>query len=200
MNQERESPLLTRATSQDKVGPLYYLRRVKRSASFDGSRQTERLESLGADDGSALIEYALVFMFLMSMLLGIMDFGRVLYSYHFLSNAARDATRWAAVNGAACGAATPSNPTGDNSCNGVGGMNNGPASASDIQTYVSRITPLGVDSANVTTTATWPGCGGLNSPGCPVQVTISYKFNFAVPFIRTTPLTLSSSSQMIIVH
>lgn len=200
MNQERESPLLRYVTVQNMGGLLHCLRHSKRNASTSSAKRAEGLERLKAQDGSALIEYALVFMFLMSMLLGIMDFGRVLYSYHFLSNAARDATRWAAVNGATCGAPTPSNPAGDNSCNGIGGMNNGPASATDIQTYVARITPPGVDSTNVTTTAIWPGCGGLNSPGCPVEVTISYKFNFAVPFIRSTPLTLSSSSQMIIVH
>jgi Flp pilus assembly protein TadG len=176
------------------------MRCFKRNAGIGGAKRADGFKRFKAENGSALIEYALVFMFLMSMLLGIMDFGRVLYSYHFLSNAARDATRWASVNGAACGAQTPSNRTGDNSCNGVGGMNNGPASEKDIQTYVTRITPPGVDPTNLTTTAIWPGCGGLNSPGCPVEVTISYKFNFAVPFIRSTPLTLSSSSQMIIVH
>jgi Flp pilus assembly protein TadG len=162
------------------------------------------MRRLTGEDGNGLVEYALVLMFLMSMLLGIVDFGRALYSYHFLSNAARDATRWAAVNGATCGVSTPSNPAGDSSCNGVGGMNNGPASASDIQNYVTKITPPGVDSTKVTTTASWPGIGTLcnvaNNPGCPVQVQVSYSFTFIVPFIRTSPLTLSSSSEMIIAH
>ena len=162
------------------------------------------LRKLKGECGNNLIEYAIVFMFFISMLLGIVDFSRALYSYHFLSNAAREATRWAAVNGAACGAQSPSNPAGDNSCNGVGGMNNGPASESDIQTYVTNITPPGVDSTKLTTTASWPGTGAVcavpKNPGCPVEVQVSYPFNFVVPFIRTTPLTISSSSEMIIVH
>ena len=108
------------------------------------------------EDGNGLVEYALVLMFLMSMLLGIVDFGRALYTYHFLSNAAREATRWAAENGAACGPYDAvSNPTGDNSCNGVGGMNNGSASGADILTYVKNHTPPGIDPAQINVTSTW---------------------------------------------
>jgi Flp pilus assembly protein TadG len=180
------------------------LTRLKDGAGFTNASLVPGLLKLKGDDGNNLIEYAIVFMFFISMLLGIVDFSRALYSYHFLSNAAREATRWAAVNGAACGAQSPSNPAGDNSCNGVGGMNNGPASESDIQTYVTNITPPGVDSTKLTTTATWPGtgtaCNVANNPGCPVEVQVSYNFTFVVPFIRTTPLNLSSTSQMIILH
>ncbi|HEV2523265.1 MAG TPA: TadE/TadG family type IV pilus assembly protein [Candidatus Acidoferrales bacterium] len=148
------------------------------------------MRKLKGEDGNNLIEYALVFMVFVSMLLGIVDFSRALYSYHFLSNAAREATRWAAVRGSTCG--------NDGSCAA-------PASSSDIQTYVTNITPPGFDSTNLTTTPSWPGTGPtcqgpVNSPGCPVEVQVSYNFNFVVPFIHTSPLTLSSSSEMIIVH
>lgn len=163
------------------------------------------LRNLRGEAGNGLVEYALVFMVFISMLLGIVDFSRALYTYHFLSNVARDATRWAAVNGATCGAQSPSNPSGDNSCNGVGGMNNGPASLSDIQAYVSNHTPPGIDPTQVKVQGpTWPGTGAVcavaNSPGCPVQVQVSYPFTFVVPFISTSPLTLSSSSEMTILH
>src|SRR5690348_7145449 len=60
------------------------------------------------EKGSTLVEFALVFMLLMTMMLGIVNFGRALYAYHFVSNAARSATRWAAVNGNTC--------TNDGSC------------------------------------------------------------------------------------
>jgi len=181
------------------------LTRLKSGAGFANASPVPGLRKLKAEDGNNLIEYALVFMFFMSMVLGIVDFSRALYTYHFLSNAAREATRWAAVNGAACGPQTPSNPAGDNSCNGIGGMNNGTASESDIQNYVASITPPGVNPnpPYLKTAASWPGtgaCAGLKNPGCPVKVTVSYKFNFVVPFIRSAPLTLSSSSEMIIVH
>ena len=179
---------------------------INRDAGVSNGSLPPNWRKLLGENGNNLVEYALVFLLFISMLLGIIDFSRVLYSYHFLSNAARDATRWAAVNGATCGAPSPSNPAGDNSCNGVGGMNNGPASPADIQNYVTNITPPGVDRSKLTTTASWPGTGLAacsttnNAPGCPVDVQVSYNFTFVVPFIRSTPLTLSSSSEMIIVH
>jgi Flp pilus assembly protein TadG len=148
------------------------------------------MRKLKGEDGNNLIEYALVFMVFMSLLLGIVDFSRALYSYHFLSNAAREATRWAAVRGNTC--------TNDGSCAAE-------ALQSDIQTYVTSITPPGVDSTKLTTSAFWSGAGPVclndaHSPGCTVEVQVSYQFDFVVPFIRSTPLTLSSSSEMTIVH
>jgi Flp pilus assembly protein TadG len=149
------------------------------------------LRKLEGNAGSNLIEYALIFMVLMSLLLGIVDFSRALYTYHFLSNAARDATRWAAVNGATC--------TNDGSCAAS-------ASVADIQNYVANITPPGVDSTKLDTDPSWPSTGavacpgGVPNPGCPVRVQVSYPFTFIVPFIRSSPQTLSSSSEMTIVH
>jgi len=165
---------------------------LRRDSGFRNACPVLGLQNLKGENGSNLIEYALVFMFLMSMLLGIVDFGRALYTYHFLSNAAREATRWAAVRGNTC--------TNDGSCTAA-------ATEDDIETYVKNITPSGLNPnpPDLTTTACWlpPGsttCGACNAPGCTVQVQVKYNFTFVVPFIRTTPLTLSSSSEMIIVH
>jgi Flp pilus assembly protein TadG len=158
-----------------------------------------------SEEGSSLVEFALIFLTMMAMILGIIDFCRAAYSYHFVSEAAREATRWAAVNGATC--------SGDGSCNGTAPMNNGTASDTDIQTYVTNLTPQGIDSTKITTTATWPVqangptvCSTTpKSPGCTVKVTVSYAFRFISPlvykaFSSTGTLTLSSSSEMIIVH
>ena len=152
------------------------------------------------------MEYAFILMIFMTMLLGIMEFGRALYAYHFVSNAAREATRWAAVNGATCGPP----PGGDNSCIAGYGMNTGPATQTDIQNYVTNHTPLGIDPspAKLIATATWPVqvsgptiCTTTqNAAGCTVQVQVSYSFNFIFPFVHTSPLTLSSTSEMVIVH
>jgi hypothetical protein len=111
---------------------------------------------------------------------------------------------------------------------GTGGMNNGVASDTDIQTYVSNLAPPGIDATStgcsgqpcLTTTVSWPvqssgsvdpsplicsqAVGGVGPypkyPGCTVEVQVSYKFNFIFPLVRTTPVTLSSSSEMVIVH
>jgi len=175
-------------------------------------RPGANLRRLRKEEGAALLEYAIIFILFMTLLFGIMGVGEMLYSYHFVSSVARDATRWAAVNGYTCQAP----PIGDNSCNGTAPMNNGPAALSDVKTYVTNHTPLGIDSSQVTTNATWNPAGsngpticsaavnGLgpynNYPGCTVEVEVSYKYTFIFPLISTKSLKLSSTSEMIIAH
>jgi Flp pilus assembly protein TadG len=150
------------------------------------------------EEGSALVEYAFTLIVLMITLVGIMDFGRALYTYHFLSNAAREATRWAAVNGSTC--------SNDSSCNGTGNMNNGPASGSDVQSYVKNHAPSGIIPTSLTINPSWPGNGTTacsstpNSPGCPVEVEVAYRFNFLAPIVSSTSMTLTSTSEMLIAH
>jgi Flp pilus assembly protein TadG len=155
--------------------------------------------------GSSLVEFAFIILVLLAMILGIVDFCRAAYAYHFVSEAAREATRWAAVNGSTC--------AGDGSCDGTSPMNSGPASTSDIQTFVTSLVPPGIDSTKITTTPTWPVqangptiCSTTkNAPGCTVKVKVSYSFSFLFPtvykaFSSTGTITLSGSSEMIVVH
>lgn len=160
------------------------------------------------------MEFALIFLMMMSMMLGIIDFCRVAYTYHFVSNAAREATRYAAVRGSTCNA--------DSSCSQAT-PDTGPASSGNtvIQDYVTSIVPEGLDPTQVTTTPNWPvqangpaicntavagiGPATANYPGCTVQVTVSYNFSFIFPlvykvFSSNGTITLSSTSEMIIVH
>ncbi len=165
------------------------------------------LRRLKGEEGSSLYEYALVFILFATMLMGIGAFGHALYAYHFVSHAARQATRWAAVNGHNC--------TDDGSCNGTYGMNSGPASATNIEDYVKNLAPLGIDADNVTTSVEHPvtanspqicsaaveGRGPFeNYPGCTVKVEVSYNFSFLLPLVRTEQLTVSSASEMVIAH
>lgn len=139
--------------------------------------------------GSSLIEYALVFLLLMTMLLGIADFARALYADHYLSNAVRDASRWAAVNGSTCAS--------DSSCTA-------PAQPSDISNYITKNVPLGIDASKVTVTSNWattPSCPApTDAPGCAVQVQGQYQFNFIFPFVSKQTLTFTSVSQTVILH
>jgi len=156
------------------------------------------------------VEYALVFMLFMIMLLGVVDFCRALYAYHFVSNMAREATRWAIVNGQDC--------AGDGSCNGTSPMNNGPATRANIRSYVTNHTPLGINAANLETTVIWASvnngpttCGAPPNafPGCTVEVTVTYPFDFLYSFVYkgrrrcgavTANVCLSSTSEMVIAH
>ncbi len=51
-----------------------------------------------ADGGAAAVEMALVLPFLMVTLMGIIEFGRVLYSHQVITNAAREASRASATD------------------------------------------------------------------------------------------------------
>jgi Flp pilus assembly protein TadG len=141
--------------------------------------------------GSTLTEFALVLPLLFAMLFGIIDFGRALYAYHFVSDAAREATRWASVRGLRC--------NGLDSCR---------AGSSDVSNYVVSIAPPGIDtsSSKLTVNANWvPPPNALNiciaepkSPGCAVQVTVTYQFSFILPFLPSSTYPMSSTAEMVI--
>lgn len=155
---------------------------------------------LRRERGATMVEFAFVLILLLTLVLGIMGFGHALYVYHFLSNTSREASRWAAVNGSTC--------SDDGSCNGTGSMNNGPASATDIQNYALGLVPTGIDAAQLTVATSWPTVANgpavcaktSNAPGCTVQVTLSYNFTFIFPLLPTATVPMSSTSEMVIAH
>jgi Flp pilus assembly protein TadG len=154
--------------------------------------------------GSTILEFGLVSIAFLALFFGIVDFGRALYTYHFVANAAREATRWASVRGSAC-------QTTDGCPPGGGG-----ALPADIAAYLGTITPSGISANNYTFIACWPGMGSdasnfcptpvsptngctanttgpnNNNPGCPVKVQITYGFSFIFPLM---PSSICSSIQ-----
>jgi Flp pilus assembly protein TadG len=48
--------------------------------------------------GASIVEFALVCGFCLMLLLGVIDFGRILYVNHLLTNAAREGARYAVVH------------------------------------------------------------------------------------------------------
>ena len=144
--------------------------------------------------GSSLVEQSFIIVFLLAMILGIIDFGRALYTYHFVSNVAREATRWASVR------------SGRN-CNGV--LSGCPPSNVNIQTtYKANMSTMGLDPNKITFTTTYaapPSVGATscpavnNLPGCMVHVDVKYDYTFLfAPFIAAPPVTMTSSSEMLI--
>jgi Flp pilus assembly protein TadG len=167
-----------------------------------GGRMKKFPSVLQGERGSSLVEYALVFLLLMTMILGMVDFSHAIYAYHFISNQARDATRYASVRGFTCG--------GDSSCTAANSASGtaGPTSLTDIQDFVKNV-PNGIDPSKLTTTVDWPiqaaspaACTNiaLNYPGCTVRVEVSYVFNFSSTFVSKTALTLTTTSQAVITH
>jgi len=177
---------------------------LSHSASVIVGRRTRRCASLRDERGSSMIEYSIVFALLMTMLLGIADFSRALYSYHCINNAAREATRYAAVRGTTCSTA-PSSCTAANSASGTAG----PTSQNDILAFVKSVMPLGVNGTVGVPPPIWSGtandgsgaCSGANpAPGCTVQVTVTYAFNFMFPFVSKSTLAMNSTSQTTVLH
>lgn len=143
-----------------------------------------------SEQGSSLVEMALTMVILLMILFGLIEMCLALYTYHFISDAAREGSRFAMVRGSACA------PPGYE-CN---------ATAAQIQTYVQGLGFPGINPANMTVTTTWSAypagatCSvlGCNGPGDLVTVTVSYNFPLAIPFVPTNILAMSSTSSMVI--
>ena len=157
--------------------------------------------------GSAVVEFALVSIVLLSLLFGIMDFCRAVYAYEFVTYAARAGARWAIVRGSTCATNLPSNTAW---CYPGGTSNNGGATTADIQKYVQNLHLPGIPGHLITVTTSWPATGTAcpasasgstspkNSPNCPVQVIVQYPYSSQIPFIRIKIITLTADSQMVI--
>jgi Flp pilus assembly protein TadG len=176
--------MATRVTSRRKT--VFALRRAQRHTS------DER--------GSAIMETAMSIVIFMTFLFGVFETAFALYTYFFISEAAREATRYAIVRGstaggtgAACSAYTSYD------CQ---------ASIPQIKSYVQNLGFPGINPTKMTIpdpvwTAyakgnTCPSSGPCNSPGNQVAVTVQYNFPLVLPFAPKLTYTMSSTSAMII--
>jgi len=134
--------------------------------------------------GQTFAEFAIVVLPMLLLFFGIVSFAMTVYTYNFLSNAARDAVRYAIVHGS---------------------KSSSPATADDIQTFV-RNEAKGLKASSINVTTCWnpqappntcPGPTGNNAPGKVVSVDVSYSLHPFYPFMNVT-LPLSSSAQMVI--
>jgi Flp pilus assembly protein TadG len=180
--------------------------------------------------GVSLVEYAFVLILFLSLLFGISGFGHMLFTYHHVNSAVKEATRYASVRGSSC--ADDLSCTSSNSASGTAG----PTTLADVRTYVQSITPPSIDSSKLTITACGvsgqsactesgpqvcssnitDGSGNIiqvataNYPGCTVKVTASYPYNIIFPLLPAVSTTsapctsagfcLSSTSELTIVH
>ena len=129
-----------------------------------------------AERGQALVEFALILPVLLLILMGIFDFGRAVWAYNTLSNAARDGARVAIVDQTV-----------------TAGIEAGAQRAAD------QSTGLGVDpAADVDVVYTEPD--GDPCPahflGCTAEVTVRNQFIAITPIIGNIigPIDLESST------
>ncbi len=124
--------------------------------------------------GQSLAEFALLLPLLLTILFGTIDLGRAFYTYVSLTNAAREAARYAAVNGTA-------------------------ASSSEVQ---GEFTSGGADiSGCAAGSLTFSGSGG--GRGNPYTVEVSCQFTLVTPFIAAAvgalgnQMTISSTATFV---
>lgn len=179
------------------VGLLEKLLEKHTGRAGEAPRSGKRGFSL--EEGSSLLEIAMVSSVLFALLFGLIQAGYGFYAYNFVSDAAREAARYAIVRGST-------------SCTNTPGLTNCNATAGQIQTYVRNLGYPGFSSSNVTVTTTWCSASSTtppttwstcssttgNAPGNAVNVVVTYALPFSIPYWSSTTLNVSSTSQMII--
>jgi Flp pilus assembly protein TadG len=138
------------------------------------------MKSLRNEEGSALVEFGISSAVLFMTLFGLMACCTALYSFIYVSEAARVASRYAIVRGA--------------SCSGFSDCDIQPA---QINTYVKNLSYPGINKGNLSATATFTPD---KKPGSIVSVTVTYNMALNIPFWPKTgrAMQLTSTSQMAI--
>jgi Flp pilus assembly protein TadG len=139
--------------------------------------------------GQALTEFALILPVILLLFMGVFDFGRAIYAYNVVSNAAREGGRTAIVNqtladikSRAVAQATALGIPSSGPC--VGGVPTGSAGV-----FVSFL------YADLTT-----DCSATLAPGCVAVVTVKYTFSAITPIIGNVigPLSFGSTTKQVI--
>jgi Flp pilus assembly protein TadG len=139
------------------------------------------------EQGAAVMEMALSMIVLLTLIFGLIEMCLALYTFHYVSDAAREGSRYAIVHGSTCT---------------VSGVSCTMTSA-QIQTYVQNLGYPGIQSSNMTVTTTYStypagGTCPCNLPGDLATVTAKYAFTLNIPFLRSQSLNLTSTSAMVI--
>ncbi len=137
-------------------------------SAVGSSRRRRRRER-----GNTTLEAALSLTVFLMSIFGIMDLGRMVFSYNLVAHGAREGVRYAIVHG-------------NNSAS--------PANVITIGDYLRGQTP-GLDRNGTTVAVTWTP---NNSPGSTVSVTVSYSFRPVAPYIPAGTWILRARSQGIV--
>lgn len=130
--------------------------------------------SLGSRKGQSMVEGSLVYVLFFVILLGIFEWGRVVWVYNMLSNASREGARYAIAHGVEAAS---------------------PATKDSITTIVKN-QMIGMDPTAVSVDVTW---NPDNKPRSTVAVTATCSV-FPVLWFMPSSLSLRSRTEMIIFY
>jgi Flp pilus assembly protein TadG len=173
---------------------------------------------LRREDGASLVEVAISLAVYLTLLFGIFELTLALYAYNFVSDAAREATRYGVIRG-------------ENSCNpnpAFPNCNLQPASITSttnpsgnpVLQYIDSLRYPGLNPRNLSARVTWwvakqnaigntswtTQCLGsvdakgnaCNAEGNAVKVVVTYNFPLSIPWLNPSIVKVSSTSQMVI--
>jgi Flp pilus assembly protein TadG len=120
--------------------------------------------------GNAIVESGLCFLLCMTIFIAIMEFGMGIFTYNFVSYAAREGARYASARGS---------------------LSTSPATSDSIQTMV-RNQAVALDTSKVSVSTTW---NPNNTPGNTVTVNVSYPITPLVGFLLGN-ITVGATSTM----
>jgi Flp pilus assembly protein TadG len=140
-----------------------------------------RVRRSAGSAGQAMVEFAVVGATLLLVLFAMMFMGDAVYTYNTMSQAAREAVRYAVVH-------SPTSPN--------------PATTSQIQQVaINYADALGLTASNIT--VTWPQDPNINrisnkNDAYDAQVAITYTYKTHVPFLKAASFDLTSTSRMLV--
>jgi len=144
-----------------------------------------RKNILQDEHGAALVEMAVTLPIMLGFVFGLMQICLAFYTYEYISELAREGSRYAAMHGPTCETSASA------SCS---------KTAAQVNSYVAGLAWPNIGGAtfnagNVSTT--YPNGDVV---GQPVVVSVTYIFPYYIPFVMSNNLSLTSSSQMTILQ
>ena len=122
--------------------------------------------------GNTILESGLCILLFLTIFIAIMEFGMGIYTYNFVSYAAREGSRYASTRGS---------------------LSASPTTADAIQTMI-RNQVVALDSTQLSVTTTW---NPNNTPGNTVTVNVSYPITPLLGFVLGN-ITVGATSTMMI--
>ena len=172
----------------------------------------------GSEQGASLVETAVALSLYLSLFFGLFEISLALYTFNFVSDAAREATRWAVIRGSNSCVVSSTFP----SCNllPTSVTSNTDSANNPVLAYVDTLDYPGLNPSNLSAAVTWwsqsqdanghtswtTKCTGAtdasgnacNQAGNAVNVVVTYSFPLSIPFWHKAAVTLSSTSQMMV--
>jgi hypothetical protein len=159
--------------------------------------------------GQAMVEFAIVLPIFLAMLLGIVDFGRVIWATNSLSNAASEAARFAIVHGGSANDPCPVGPPGpDANIPAASASCPYPAPSKQAVKNVAIGYAIAGGSSVTATVCYGTGCSGdtdaasaTDARGTPVTVVVTSNISLVAPaLLGMGSFAITGRSTMLVNH